>query len=88
MNTLETALAKRAQHQAWKAEVAAIDHHESLPAPTRKPGRKPTHGHYAAYKRHLDNNEEPCAPCIEAWERTKKANRDRSKKKAAINAGA
>lgn len=91
MNTLQTAMARRHRHAAWLAVVAQIDAEEAPkrrqwnPPASGKPGRKRTHGHPAAYKRHIDAGEEPCTPCIEAHEkqRTKWRNDSRERRERA-----
>lgn len=81
MNTLEGALARRERHAAWLAEVAALDAAEKPVPVTKKPvGRPRTHGHYVAYRRHIQAGEDPCPPCIEANEERNEQVRERKRR--------
>lgn len=87
MNTLEGAIARRARHAAWLATMAQVDAEEAPkrrrynPPVNGRPGRKRTHGHPGAYKRHIDAGETPCTPCIEAHEKRKEQDRIRHRER-------
>ena len=79
MNTLESALARRATNEARRRELAAL-----MPVgpvepvePNRRRGRPQTHGHEVAYRRHIEAGEQACGPCDEAHERAKDRMRER-----------
>ena len=86
MNTLEVVLARRDRRAAWNQHAATLRTADkpkpSGPKPGNgKGGRPPTHGHEKAYWRHIKNDEMPCDECIEAHERAKEQQRNRSRER-------